>query len=127
MVHLKGIESPAYKIHQLDKDGIFFSDLDDFETHSNLSIDVQSGEGVVINLPSINAVPEPDVSWYVSGVPMSPQALKHQITLQNNLVLLSTSTQDNGKIYKAEVFNTYNGMSKSSNEFVLRVGGKLNH
>ena len=96
--------------------------LDDFETHSNLSIDVRSGEGVVINLPSINAVPEPDVSWYVSGVPMSPQALKHQITLQNNLVLLSTSTQDNGKIYKAEVFNTYNGMSKSSNEFVLRVG-----
>jgi len=106
---------------------VFFSDLDDFETHSNQNIDVRSGEGVVINFPSINAVPEPDVSWFVSGAPMSPEALNHQITLQNNLVLLSTSIQDNGKIYKAEAFNTYNGISKTSNEFVLRVGGKLNH
>ena len=125
MVHLKGIESPAYKIHQFDKDGILFSDLDDFETHSNLSIDVQSGEGVVINLPSINAVPEPDISWFVDGAPVS--SVEHQITLQNNLVLLNTRIQDNGNIYKAEAFNTYNGMSKSSNEFVLRVEGKLNH
>ena len=116
-----------YKIHQLDRDGIFFSDLDDFEPHANQTINVRSGEGVLINLPSINAVPEPDVSWYVSGVPMSRVALNHQITLQNNLVLLSTSIQHNGKIYKAEAFNTYNGIRRTSREFVLRVAGKLNH
>ncbi|OPL33065.1 hypothetical protein AM593_04597, partial [Mytilus galloprovincialis] len=82
-----------------------------------------SGDGVVINLPSINSVPDPAVSWYASGVEMAPEAQRHQITLEKNLVLLSTSIHsDNGKIYKAEALNGINGVSKTTKDFALRVG-----
>lgn len=101
------------------------SDIDNFESHTNQTVNVLSGDGVVINLPSINSVPDPAVSWYASGVEMAPEAQRHQITLEKNLVLLSTSIHsDNGKIYKAEALNGINGVSKTTKDFALRVGGK---
>lgn len=56
--------------------------IDNFAPQSNQNIDVRSGDGVVINLPSINCVPDPSVTWSVSGVAMSDEAQSHQITFK---------------------------------------------
>lgn len=55
---------------------------------------------------------------------MTPVAQKHHITLESNLVLLSTSRSDSGKIYTAEAYNIYMGLKKTSAQFVLSVAGK---
>ncbi|CAG2215078.1 SDK [Mytilus edulis] len=98
--------------------------IDNFESHTNQTVNVLSGDGVVINLPKINSVPDPAVSWYASGVEMAPEAQRHQFTLDKNLALLSTSMHsDNGKIFKAVATNGINGVSITTKDFVLRVGG----
>ncbi|XP_063416277.1 protein sidekick-2-like [Mytilus trossulus] len=97
--------------------------IDNFESHTTQTVNVLSGDGVVINLPSINSVPDPAVSWYASGVKMAQEAQRHQVTLEKNLVLLSTGIHSyNGKMYKAVALNGINGVSRTTKEFALRVG-----
>lgn len=101
-----------------------FSDLDPFSPSPNETIRVSSGNAVTIDLPPLNSVPTPSVSWRKNGQQMLEEGPSHQVTFNNDLVLLDTQLFENNTMYHAYALNGATGKFNESHIFTLYVSGK---
>ncbi|XP_020658047.3 protein sidekick-1 isoform X2 [Pogona vitticeps] len=73
---------------------------------------VSQGQAAVLNFPYITSNPRPQVTWFRDGHKIIPSS-RIAITLQNQLVILATSSADAGSYY-VQAVNEKNGENKTS-------------
>ncbi|KAM6157369.1 LOW QUALITY PROTEIN: protein sidekick-1 [Erethizon dorsatum] len=73
---------------------------------------VSQGHAAVLNLLSISSCPRPQVTWFREGHKIIPSN-RIAITLENQLVILSTTASDAGAYY-VQAVNERNGENKTS-------------
>ncbi|XP_048847436.1 protein sidekick-1-like [Brienomyrus brachyistius] len=80
---------------------------------------VSLGRAAVISPPAISCFPRPQVTWFRDGYKIIPS--DHvTVTLDNQLVVLSTTTADAGH-YHVQAINERNGENKTSPSVFLNV------
>lgn len=87
----------------------------------NLSITVKDGEAAILNPPSVESVPLASVSWQKIGFGRL-HGINYAVTLDNDLVLLSASKDDDGQ-YQASLTNSHAGQETSGGTVQLKVTG----
>ncbi|XP_048522895.1 protein sidekick [Dendroctonus ponderosae] len=90
-----------------------------FKDQSERTVDVMEGEAAVLNLPEIDSVPAPDVTWQTDEGPL-PYAQKYAKSKSNQLIILSTEPSDQ-KPYRARAINTQEGKEENSAFIRLNV------
>ncbi|XP_030753162.1 protein sidekick isoform X1 [Sitophilus oryzae] len=86
--------------------------MDVFGGDSETSITVKEGEAAILDLPPIDSVPTPDVTWQTDEGDL-PYVQKYVKTKTNQLVILSTEKTDE-KSYRARAINSQEGKVENS-------------
>lgn len=96
-------------------------DMGNFEDITERRVSVQSGHPAILDLPPIESIPSPSVTWQDEE-----RALKFDIkyaeTLKNQLIILSADEYDQ-KSYRARAINTQLGKEENSAFIHLNVSG----
>lgn len=95
-----------------------------FTSTNAIPISVEAGFATILELPPIDSVPEPVVSWKEGTRLVNPDGLNQYVTLDNNLVLLAVDTSDDGKVYSALIHNGHAGDTNHSPDYNLQVTSK---
>ncbi|XP_060530016.1 protein sidekick isoform X3 [Cylas formicarius] len=83
-----------------------------FKDQTERTMSVKEGETAIIDLPEIDSVPPPDVTWQTDeGV--LPYAQKYARSKTNQLIILATDKFDQ-KSYRARAINTQEGKEENS-------------
>ncbi|XP_035260908.1 protein sidekick-1 isoform X3 [Anguilla anguilla] len=80
---------------------------------------VSQGRAAVLNPPAVSSYPRPQVTWFRDGYKIIP-SYRVAITLDNQLVVLSTAAPDAGRYY-VQAVNEKNGENKTSPSIYLSV------
>uniref|UniRef100_A0A8D0CKB7 Sidekick cell adhesion molecule 1 n=1 Tax=Scleropages formosus TaxID=113540 RepID=A0A8D0CKB7_SCLFO len=80
---------------------------------------VPQGRAAVLNSPAVSCFPRPQVTWFRDGYKIIPSD-RVAITLDNQLVVLSTAAADAGRYYVHAV-NEKNGDNKTSPSIYLTI------
>ncbi|XP_043945033.1 protein sidekick-1 [Protopterus annectens] len=80
---------------------------------------VYQGQAAVLNCPPVSSYPRPQVTWFRDGHKVIPSS-RIAITLDNQLVVLSTAGEDVGR-YSVQAVNEKNGENKTSPSVYLNV------
>ncbi|XP_056317966.1 protein sidekick-1 [Danio aesculapii] len=80
---------------------------------------VSQGRAAVLNPPAVTSFPRPQVTWFRDGVKIIPNH-RVAITLDNQLVVLSTAAADAGRYY-VQAVNERNGENKTSPSIYLSI------
>nr|XP_023670687.1 protein sidekick-1 isoform X1 [Paramormyrops kingsleyae]XP_023670688.1 protein sidekick-1 isoform X1 [Paramormyrops kingsleyae] len=80
---------------------------------------VVQGKAAVLNLPAVRSFPRPQVTWFRDGYKIIPSE-RVAITLDNQLVVLSTSAPDAGRYY-VQAVNERSGENKTSPSIYLSI------
>ncbi|XP_038618379.1 protein sidekick-1-like [Tachyglossus aculeatus] len=86
---------------------------------------VSQGKAAVLNLLQIVSYPKPQVTWFRDGHKIIPSH-RIGITLENQLVILATTTSDAGGYY-VQAVNEKNGENKTSPFIYLSVAREQRH
>lgn len=92
-----------------------------FEDLKDETIVVESGNPAILEMPHIESNPAPDVTWFTSGGTL-PYDVKYA-TLNNKLLILSASENDELQYYRAKATNPQLGNEEFSHLFRLQVTG----
>ncbi|CAG9861808.1 unnamed protein product [Phyllotreta striolata] len=83
-----------------------------FENQNERTVTVREGAAAILDLPEIDSVPPPDVTWQTDeGI--TPYGQKYAYTTNNQLVILSTELSDQ-KAYRARAINSQEGKEENS-------------
>lgn len=82
---------------------------------------VESGHPAILDLPPIESIPQPSVSWHDEEHPLKFD-IKYAETLKNQLIILETDEGDR-KSYRARAINTQLGKEENSAFIHLNVSG----
>ncbi|XP_039630055.1 protein sidekick-1 isoform X2 [Polypterus senegalus] len=80
---------------------------------------VTQGKAAVLNSPVVSCYPRPQVTWFRDGYKIIPSS-RIAITLDNQLVVLSTTISDAGR-YFVQAVNEKNGENKTSPSIYLSM------
>ncbi|XP_058891430.1 protein sidekick-1-like isoform X2 [Acipenser ruthenus] len=80
---------------------------------------VSQGKAAVLNSPVVSSYPRPEVTWFRDGYKIIPSG-RIAITLDNQLVVLSTAAADAGRYY-VQAVNERNGENKTSPSIYLSI------
>ncbi|KAJ8253833.1 hypothetical protein COCON_G00204450 [Conger conger] len=80
---------------------------------------VTQGRAAILNSPAVSCFPRPQVTWFRDGYKIIPST-RVAITLDNQLVVLSTAGGDTGRYY-VQAVNEKNGENKTSPSIYLTV------
>ena len=105
---------------------ISMADMDLFQDDGAKDVIVNAGGASIIQLPSIESVPRPQIDWIKSDLRLNVDGPNHYVTLSNNLVLLDTRPQDTNAVFKADATNGQTGANSKTSDFTLVVQGGLN-
>ncbi|XP_050390832.2 protein sidekick isoform X1 [Patella vulgata] len=90
---------------------------------------VDQGNAVILNKPNINSVPDPRIEWLENETTMSKEDMYHQISLNQDFILLAVKMTSNNKQYKAIAYNvaTSQRLEKFYNLTVTASGDPSSH
>lgn len=97
------------------------TDMENFEDLTERHASVESGHPAIFDLPPIESVPPPSVTWQDSEHPLNYD-IKYAETLKNQLIILSADDDDQ-KAYRARAINTQLGKEENSAFVHLNVSG----
>ncbi|XP_036384090.1 protein sidekick-1 isoform X2 [Megalops cyprinoides] len=80
---------------------------------------VSQGKAAILNSPAVSSFPRPQVTWFRDGYKIIPSN-RIAITLDNQLVVLSTAAADAGRYY-VQAVNEKNGENKTSPSIYLSI------
>ncbi|XP_076265168.1 sidekick cell adhesion molecule isoform X3 [Rhynchophorus ferrugineus] len=86
--------------------------MDVFSDQNEATVSVKEGEAAIFNLPPIDSVPTPDVTWLTDEGVLA-YAQKYVKTKKNQLVILSTEKSDQNA-YRARAINSQEGKVENS-------------
>lgn len=64
-----------------------------FEDQTEKTISVKDGEAAILDLPEIESIPPPDVTWQTDEL-ITPYGPKYAYSSNNQLIILSTEKSD---------------------------------
>lgn len=91
-----------------------------FEDLTERTVSVEFGGAAIIDLPPIESIPLPSVTWHTEDGPLYD--IKYGVTAKNQLVILSCD-EDDQKAYRARAINTQLGKEENSAFIRLNVSG----
>ncbi|XP_050310715.1 protein sidekick isoform X2 [Anthonomus grandis grandis] len=95
-----------------EENKIIVAYMDVFKDQTESTMTVIAGSAAILNLPEIDSVPAPDVTWQTDeGV--LPYAQKYAKSKTNQLIILATDPSDQ-KPYRARAINTQEGKEENS-------------
>ncbi|KAG7459979.1 hypothetical protein MATL_G00216340 [Megalops atlanticus] len=80
---------------------------------------VSQGKAAILSSPAVSCFPQPQVTWFRDGYKIIPSS-RVAITLDNQLVVLSTAAADAGRYY-VQAVNEKNGENKTSPSIYLNI------
>ncbi|CAG9821930.1 unnamed protein product, partial [Phaedon cochleariae] len=83
-----------------------------FEDQSERSMSVKEGSAAILDLPEIESIPSPDVTWQTDES-ITPYGPKYAYSKHNQLIILSTEPSDE-KAYRARAINSQEGKEENS-------------
>lgn len=89
--------------------------------------EVNEGDACVLDLPPLDSYPAPIMQWYEgSERPVRTQTQRLHVTLDHQLVILETRTDDN-KRFSVTAVNSYiaGDRGQTRHSFTIRVNGEL--
>ncbi|XP_071105902.1 protein sidekick-2-like isoform X1 [Haliotis cracherodii] len=92
-----------------------------FQPGNTETTEVHEGRAVILNLPPLDSVPDPDIDWKQNNSTLSAESIYHHVTLQKNLVLLSNSISDSGRQFQARAVNGFSGAGSQSQSHVFVI------
>lgn len=92
-----------------------------FDDLTERRVSVESGYPAILDLPPIESVPQPTVTWQDEEHPLKFD-IKYAETLKNQLVILSADESDQ-KAYRARAINTQLGKEENSAFIHVNVTG----
>lgn len=92
-----------------------------FENQTQSTIEVNSGDAAILDLPRIQSSPEPEVTWQTDAGPLI-YSQKYAKSKTNQLIILSTNQEDQ-QAYRARAINTQEGKEENSAYIRLNVVG----
>ncbi|XP_067672270.1 protein sidekick-2-like isoform X1 [Haliotis asinina] len=92
-----------------------------FQSGDTQTIEVQEGRAVILNLPPLDSVPDPDIDWKQNNSTLSAESIYHHVTLQKNLVLLSNSISESGRQFHARAVNGFSGAGSQSQSHIFVI------
>lgn len=92
-----------------------------FEDMSERQVSVTSGSPAILNLPPIESVPSPSVTWQSDEGPLNYD-IKYVTSTKNQLIILSAN-EDDQRSYRARATNTQLGEEENSPYIRLNVTG----
>ncbi|KAF5272120.1 hypothetical protein FQA39_LY01202 [Lamprigera yunnana] len=93
-----------------------------FKDLSEKHVTVDEGQAAILDLPTIESSPEPDVTWQTDEEPI-PYAQKYAKSKANQLIILAADESDQ-KAYRARAINTQEGKEENSAFMKLMVNNK---
>lgn len=100
---------------------VFSSDMGIFEDLTERRASVESGHPAILDLPPIESIPKPSVTWQDEEHPLKFD-IKYAETLKNQLIILNADEMDQ-KSYRARAINTQLGREENSAFIHLNVSG----
>lgn len=100
---------------------LLFIDMGNFEDLTERRVSVESGHPAILDLPPIESIPPPSVTWQDEEHPLKFD-IKYAETLKNQLIILSVDESD-AKSYRARAINTQLGKEENSAFIHLNVSG----
>lgn len=100
---------------------LLFIDMGNFEDITERRVSVESGHPAILDLPPIESIPSPSVTWQDEEHPLKFD-IKYAETLKNQLIILSADETDQ-KSYRARAINTQLGKEENSAFIHLNVSG----
>lgn len=64
-----------------------------FEDQTEKTITVKEGEAAILDLPEIDSIPAPDVTWQTDEL-ITPYGPKYAYSSNNQLIILATEKSD---------------------------------
>lgn len=64
-----------------------------FEDQTEKTISVKEGEAAILDLPEIDSIPAPDVTWQTDEL-ITPYGPKYAYSSENQLIILSAEKAD---------------------------------
>lgn len=95
--------------------------MGNFEDITERRVSVESGHPAILDLPPIESIPPPSVTWQDEEHPLKFD-IKYAETLKNQLIILSVDESD-AKSYRARAINTQLGKEENSAFIHLNVSG----
>lgn len=92
-----------------------------FEDLTERHAQVQSGHPAILDLPPIESIPQPSVTWQAEEGPLNYD-IKYAETTKNQLIILSADESDQ-KAYRARAINAQLGKEENSAFVHLNVTG----
>ncbi|GIY32798.1 protein sidekick [Caerostris extrusa] len=89
----------------------------------NISITVKDGDAAILKPPPVESIPPVSVSWQKFGFGHLHGGINYAISLENELILLAASTEDEGT-YRASVTNPQAGQEAIGGLVQLKVIGE---
>lgn len=87
------------------------------------SLTVKDGDAAILKPPPVESIPPVSVSWQKIGFGHLHGGIGYAVSLDNILVLLAASKQDEGS-YRASVTNPQAGEEATGGQVQLKVIGK---
>lgn len=123
-------DSGSYQCIARNDVGIIFSEKSDvvvaymesFENSHEQVIAVESGKSVTLEISRVESIPAPSVSWE-DNRGLVRNNLKHYITSNNQLIMLSVDSEDARSGYRAKATNTQIGKEIIDSFIYLNVTG----
>lgn len=123
-------DSGSYQCIAKNDVGIIFSEksdvvvafMEDFKDSHEQVIHVESGKSVVLDMTHVESVPIPSVSWE-NNRGLVQNNLKHFITSNNQLIILSADSEDARSGYRARATNTQIGKEIIDSFIYLNITG----
>ncbi|EDW06438.2 uncharacterized protein Dmoj_GI21512 [Drosophila mojavensis] len=104
-----------------EKSEVVVSYMGTFENKNEGYLTVVSGHPAIFDMPAIDSVPKPSVSWQAENRTLNYD-IKYALTQANQLIVLSADEQDR-HAYRAHAMNTQLGREEASAPIHLNVTG----
>ncbi|XP_030245886.1 protein sidekick-like [Drosophila navojoa] len=104
-----------------EKSEVVVAYMGTFENQNEGHLTVVSGHPAIFDMPAIDSVPKPSVSWQAENRTLNYD-IKYALTQANQLIVLSADKQD-VQAYRAHAMNTQLGREEASALIYLNVTG----
>lgn len=105
-----------------EKSEVVVAFMEDFRDMNERVVSVESGRSVILDMNEVNSVPSPSAIWEGNNG-LIRNDLKHFITQNNQLIILSIESEDARSGYRARATNTQIGKEIIDSFIYLNVTG----
>jgi hypothetical protein len=103
-----------------------FPDIERFIATQDQTLTVTQGDAIIISLPSIDSVPDPEIKWFEGTTEIIGQERAYK-SLRNDLIILESRFSNNNDVYMARAIDRILREKRDTPKYTLLVQSKYYH